>query len=143
MTDASSSSSTDPSVMTCFFDELGNMDLNSCYSREIFQRGFVVDNKSTRGMAVREKGHTNLAECVDSQKMVMNLATSQKYIDWTWFLTFTLNQKDHPGLYNIHEWKSSMKWTSNIPGYKYMSVFEKEEVKTDFEELLGSHIYSN
>ena len=92
---------------------------------------------------MREKGHTNLAECVDSQKMVMNLAMSQKYIDWTWFLTFTLNQKEHPGLFHIHEWKSSMKWMSNIPGYKNMSVFEKEEVKKAFEESSGSHIYSN
>ena len=94
-----------------FFDELGNMALNSCHSRDVFQIGFVKDNTSKTRMAVHEKGHTNLSECVDSQKMVMNFSTSQKYIDWTWFLIFTLNQKEHPGLIHLHEWENSMKWT--------------------------------
>ena len=143
ITDASSSTSTDLSLMTCYFDELGNMALKGNHSRDVFQRGFVVDSKSATGMVVREKGHTNLSECIDSQKMVMNLATSQKYIKWTWFLTFTLNQKEHPGVFHLHEWKSSKNWTSYFPGYDDMSVFEKDEIDRVFEESSAPHIYSN
>eukprot|EP00957_Ditylum_brightwellii_P179010 13635512-Ditylum_brightwellii.AAC.1 len=139
MTDPSSSTSTDPKLMCCLFDELGNMTLNSNHSCDVFQRGFVVDNKSSSGVAVREKGHTNLSECVNSQKMVMNLSMSPKYIDWTWFLTFTLNKKEHPGLAHIHEWKNYMDWTKYIPGYKKMSVFEQSEMKRAIEELSGPH----
>ena len=98
--------------MTCYFDELGNMELCHNHSRDVFQRGFVVDNKSVTGMDMHGKGHTNLSECIDCQKMVMNLATSQKYIDWTWYLTFTLNQKKYPELCHLHKWKLSKNWTS-------------------------------
>lgn len=59
MTDPSSSTSTVPNLMCCMFDELGNMALNSNHSRDMFQTGFVVDNKSSSGLAVQEKGHTN------------------------------------------------------------------------------------
>jgi hypothetical protein len=45
----------------------------------------------------------------------MNLSTSQMYIQWTWFITFTLNQKEHRfitfvrledinGVDQIHSW---------------------------------------
>eukprot|EP00957_Ditylum_brightwellii_P084452 6422259-Ditylum_brightwellii.AAC.1 len=143
MTDPRSSTRTDAKLMCCLFDELGNMALNSNSSCDVFQRGFVVDNKSSSGMAVCKKGHTNLSEYVNSQKMVMNLSMSQKYIDWTWFLTFTLNQKEHPGLAHIHEWKNSMYWMKYIPGYKKMFVFEHSEMKRAIEEFSGPHIYAN
>ena len=68
----------------------------------MFERGFGVDSKSACGMPVRDKEHTNLSESVDSRKMVMNLSTAQKYVKFTWFLTITCNQKEHPGLAHIH-----------------------------------------
>ena len=115
MTDPSSSTSTDPKLMCTYYDELGNMSMNNVHSRDVFERGFTVDDKSTTGMAVREKGETNLSEAVDSSKMVMNLSRSQKHVDWDWFLTFTLNQKEHPGTAHHWEWKNSMEWTKQVP----------------------------
>ena len=143
MTDPSSSTSTDPKLMCSHFDELGNIALNSNHSRDVFERGFVVEDKSTSGMAVRDKGNTDLSESVDSRRMVMNLATSQKYIKYTWFLTKTCNQKEHPGLAHLHEWKNSMQWTKSIPGYTMLSQFEKDELKKAMEESSGPHVYSN
>ena len=52
MTNPFSTTSTDPNLMCLYFDMLGNMVMNKCHSRDIFQRGFVVDNKSAYGMSV-------------------------------------------------------------------------------------------
>ena len=82
-----------------YFDQLANTSLNNNHSRYLFQRIFDVDNKSTCGLSTREKGHTDLSGSVGSRKMVPNLAASQNYIKYAWFLTFTANHSEHPGLY--------------------------------------------
>ena len=87
--------------------------INTCHFRDIFQRSFVVDDKSTTGMSIRDKDSSNLSESVDSRLMVLNSSSSQKYVKYTWFLTFTANHSQHPGLAHLHEWKSSDKWTKN------------------------------
>ena len=143
MTNPSSTTSTDPNFMCLYFDILGNMVMSKCHSRDIFERGFVVDNKSAYGMSVREQNHTKLSGSVDSRRMVMNLASSQKYIKYTWFLTFTANQSEHPGLSHLHEWKNSSKWTRNIPNYDSFSVFEKSEFRKAMEQTYGVHLYNN
>jgi hypothetical protein len=55
----------------------------------------------------------------------------------------TCNQKEHPGLAHLHDWKNSMKWTKNIADYEKLSPFEKEELKKAMEESSGPHVYSN
>ena len=75
--------------------------------------------------------------------MVLNLAASQKYIKYTWFLIFTANQSEHPGLSHLHQWKNSSKWTKNIPDYDSHSIFEKNEFRKAMEQAYGVHIYNN
>jgi predicted GIY-YIG superfamily endonuclease len=143
MTNPNSTTSTDFSFMSFNFDILGNMALNTCDSRDVFQRGFVVDNKSISGLSVRDRGHANLSESVDSQQMVLNLAASQQYIPWTWFLTLTANQSAHPGLAFLHAWKNSKEWTKNFPNYESLSGFEKAELDRAMEHAYGVHVYNN
>jgi hypothetical protein len=102
MTNASSTTSTDMVFMIYYFYMLGNKLLNSCHSKDLFERGFIVDNESSIGMSIRDKGCSNLSESVVIRKMVMNLSSSQKYINYTWFLTFTANHRLHPGLSHLH-----------------------------------------
>ena len=83
MTNPSSTTSTDPNFMCLYFDMLGNMVMNKCHSRDIFERSFVVDNKSAYGMSVRDQDHTKLNGSVDSRKIVLNLSASQKYVKYT------------------------------------------------------------
>ena len=52
MTNPFSTTSTDPNLMCYYFDTLGNIVLGKSYSRNIFERGFVVDDKSAYGMSV-------------------------------------------------------------------------------------------
>ncbi|MDB4430361.1 hypothetical protein N9140_00205, partial [bacterium] len=98
--------------------------------------------KSAYGMTVRDKGHSNLSQSVDSRKMVLNLAGSQKYIKYTWFLTITANQSKHPGLAHLHEWKNSMKWAEIIPNYESLSSSERLEIKQAVEEAYGVQVFS-
>ena len=141
MTNPCSTTSTDPSFMCNYFDQLGNVALGQCHSRDIFERGFVVDNRSAIGMKVREKDHTKLDGSVDSRKMVRNLSASQQYIKYTWFLTFTANQSEHPGLEHLHLWKNSMKWLKNLKNWDHLSYEEISEYKKSMEEAYGVHIY--
>lgn len=143
MTSASSTTASDMDLMCYYFDLLGNKLLSNCHSRDLFKRGFVCDNKSPTGLGVRDKEYTDLSQSVDSRKMVMNLSTSQKYIKYTWFLTFTLNQMLHPGLRHLHAWKESTGWTKNIPGYESMTPQQKEEIKLAMEKAYGVHIFEN
>ena len=57
--------------------------------------------------------------------MLQNLSSSKKYIKYTWFLTFTANQSEHPGISHLHEWKTSMNWSSNMYNFESLSFDEK------------------
>ena len=63
-------------------------------------------------MTVHDKSSSDLSESVDSRQMVFNLSSSQKYVKYTWFLTFTANHSKHPGFAHLHKRKESMKWTN-------------------------------
>ena len=106
MTNPFSTTSTDPNFMCMYFDQLANMALSNNHSRDVLERGFVVDNKSSCGLGVRDKASSTLSGSVDSKRMVKNLSASQKYIKYTWFLTFTANHSAHPGLNFLHHWKA-------------------------------------
>ena len=67
MTNPCSTTSIDPDHMCFYFDQLGNMTLNKYHSRDVFERGFVVDDKSSSGMSIRGKGTSELAGSIDSR----------------------------------------------------------------------------
>ena len=103
MTNPFSTKSTDPNFMCMYFDQLANMSLNNNHSRDTFQRGFVVDKKSSCGLGVQDKATTGFSGCVDSRKMVSNLSASQRHIMYTWFLKFTASHSQYPGLHFLHQ----------------------------------------
>ncbi len=72
------------------------------------RHGFVVDLLSPHGMSARDKDRTNLSKVLDSRQAALNLAGAQPYVKFDLFLTFTCNQKCHPGVKHLHEWKESM-----------------------------------
>ena len=133
----------DPKFMCFYFYQLANMALNENHSRDLFERGLVVDNKSASGLSVRDKAISSLSGSVDSRRMVCNLSVSQKYIKYTWFLTFSANHSEHPGLHFLHKWKQSKEWTSKIPKYNDLADNEKREIDKAMEEAYGINIYNN
>ena len=125
MTNTYSTTSSDSKFMCFYFDQLANMALNEHHSRDIFERGFVVENNSVSGLGVRDKASSYLAGSVDSGRMIFNLSASQKQIKYTWFLTFTVNHSEHPGLHFFQKLKKSKEWTSKIPNYNDLANNEK------------------
>lgn len=91
-------------------------------------------------MTVREGG-SDLNESVDSHIMVRNLAMSQKYVNWSLFLTDTCNQRDRPGVKNVNAWLTSEKWTEAIPGYNSVSPFDQQEFKRAIQAASSLHLY--
>ena len=77
MTNPFSTTSTDPSFMCFYFDQLGNMALYNCHSRDVFTKGFVVDNKSPCCLDVCKNDYAKLVGSVDEQQMVENLSAFQ------------------------------------------------------------------
>ena len=75
--------------------------------------------------------------------MVLNLSASQECIKYTWFLTFTAYQQDHPGLCHLYKWKNSMEWTKNVENYEHCSDDEKNKYKQAMEEAYGAQINHN
>ena len=55
MTNYYSTTITYPNHMFYYLDFLVNITLNKHYSRDVFERGFVVDKKSGSGSSVRDK----------------------------------------------------------------------------------------
>jgi hypothetical protein len=75
-------------------------------------------------MSVRDKDRTNLSEGLDSHQAALNLAGTQPYVKFDLFLTFMCNQKCHPGVKHLHEWKESMEWSRSMPSYSRMTIMQ-------------------
>jgi len=141
----SSTTSTDQNYHFHLWDVMANFTLSGNDSRDINERGFVVDPKSPMGLSVRAKGESGLSGDIDSCQMVRKLGASQKYVDWSLFITLTLNQSGHPGVKHLHEWKESKKWLE-----QFMSVDNNEEpiasekeLTYAFEKIYAPHCFSN
>ena len=93
LTNPSSSTSRNTNYIAHAYDMLTNITANHEDSRIILNRGLTVDENSKSGLGLRGKGDSALIGSVDNRQMVRNLCYSQKYINWTHFLTFTCNQK--------------------------------------------------
>ena len=143
MNSADSTTGPDFNYMTFLFDELANIATGHCHSRDVIKRGLVVDERSAFGMKLREKGYSSLAQAVDSSKMVIRLAASQRWINYNSFYTITVNQRFHPGISHLFEWRESKRWTEHIPSWDNMMDREREEYIAAMDDGYGVHCYSN
>jgi hypothetical protein len=84
-----------------------NKELCNSDSHHVSEHGFVVDTKSPTELSARNKGESALSDSIDSHQMVWSLSVSQQHIKFDMFCRFTCAQKDFPGTFNLHHWKSS------------------------------------
>jgi hypothetical protein len=67
-----------------------------------------------------------------------DLAAAVPHFEFDVYLTFTCNQKLHPGVKHLHKFEESMEWIGFISRYMQMSLREKEEIKRLYELAYGA-----
>jgi hypothetical protein len=137
-TSSSSSTSTCPALLVYVYDVLTNGAMNNSDFRLVECHGFKVDVVSPHGMSLSDKEQNDLSESVDSHQAALDLAAAMPHVEFNLFLTFTCNQKLHPGVKHLHNFKESMEWIGFIPRYLQMSLREKEEIKRSYELAYGA-----
>jgi len=116
-THASSSTSTDDNFTLHCYGIQANAASRGLDSRLAIRTGFSVCTTSTSGLKLGESDKSQLNENLDSGQGAMNLSAAAHKLGCDAFITYTPNQKDHPGLRHLHDWKESRRWTSNIERY--------------------------
>ncbi len=99
--------------------------------------------KSLTGLSIRNKGESALSDSINSHQLVQSLSASQQQIKFDMFCMFTCAQKDFPGTFNLHHWKSSKEWASFIPDYQSMSKIKHKEFSNSIEELYSVIAFQN
>jgi hypothetical protein len=137
-TSSSLSTRTCPTLLAYVYDVLTNDAMSNSNSRLVERHGFKVDVVSPHGMSLRDKEQNDLLKSVDSHQAALDLAAAMPHVEFNIFLTFTCNQKLHPGVKHLHKFKESMEWIGFISGYLRMSLREKEEIKRLYELANGA-----
>ena len=133
VTHASSSTATDDNFVSFCWDIQANIAGSKCDSRILSKSGFTVDTKAKSGLKPGNRDNSELRESVDSSQEMMNLAAASVKHEFHFFLTYTCNQGDHPGIRHLHQWKECKEWTSMIPGYSDLSTIQREDVHLSME----------
>jgi predicted GIY-YIG superfamily endonuclease len=128
LTCPSCTTSSDPRYITHCYDVMANMAASQCDTRLVINRGLTVGKEIYGNLGVRGNIDSTLLGSVDSKQMVKNLCTSQKYVKWDYFLTFTANQSCHFGLKPIRKWIENKGWASIYPGYNDLNETYQREI---------------
>ena len=97
--------------MTHCYDIMTNPAASQTDTRLMINKDLTVGNDSKGNLEVRGyESNSSLLGSVDSKQMVKKLCTSQKNINWLYFLTFTVNQRCHFGLQQIWEYINNKGW---------------------------------
>lgn len=106
-THASSSASTDDHFATYLYSMQANAACSTIDSRLATRSGFTVSTTSSSGLQLGSADDSDLAESLESSQGAMNLAAAANELGMDAFITYTPNQRDHPGLSHLHKWKES------------------------------------
>ena len=132
-THASSSTATDDKFTAHLWDMQTNLAGSGYDSRVVRTAGFRVDPKSVSGLAVGESDKASLKECMDSSQALMNLAATSVKRPFDCFLTYTANQRDHPGLGHLWRWKEELSWTEAFNDFDTLTEEDKDDIKISME----------
>lgn len=132
-THASSSTSTDDKFTAHLWDMQANIAGSGYDSRVVRTAGFRVDAKSASGLQIGECDKASLSECMESSQALMNLAAASVKRPFDCFLTYTGNQRDHPGLGHLWRWKESQMWKEDFVNFDGLCQGDKDDVIISME----------
>lgn len=132
-TSAVSSTSTDDHFLMHLYSMQANAASSLIDSRLAMRNGFRVSTTTTSGLTLGEGDQSGLTESLDSGQGAMNLAAAAEKHGMDLFLTYTPNQKDHPGLCHLHQWKETKGWTTDLRYYHGYPSTHKKDYEDSFE----------
>ena len=134
LTSPSNAMNSDPRYISHCYDVMANMAATHNDTRLVINRGLTVGEDKYGSLEVRGNSDSTILGSVDSKQMVKNLCTSQKYIKWSYFLTYTSNHKRHFGTKTIKEWLDQKGWKDTYPNYMNLSTVDQEEIDNSFNQ---------
>ena len=132
-TSAVSSTSTDDHFLMHLYSMQANAASSGIDSRLATRSGFKVSTTTSSGLTLGDHDQSGLTESLDSGQGAMNLAAAAEAHGMDLFLTYTPNQKDHPGLCHLHMWKESKEWTKDLRYYHNYLSTHKRDYEGSFE----------
>ena len=133
-THASSSTSTDDHFTTDLYSMQANAACSGIDSRLATRSGFKVSTSSVSGLELGNGDQSDLSESLESSQGAMNLAAAANELGVDAFITYRPNQRDHPGLRHLHQWKERRdEWGSKIEYYHGYPWQVKKDVDTSME----------
>ena len=122
--------STKDSYIAWCYDMISNEITNQNDTRMVVNKGLTASQDKKGNLQLRGGNQSSpLLDSVDSKQVIKELMSSQKYVPFTHFLTFTCNMKRHFGTKPIKEWIDSDNWKKKYPGYDNLTDTEKDEIK--------------
>ena len=89
LTNVCSSTSSDIRYCAFFYDTIANVSQNHKDTCLVLKRGLIVGKDITGGLTLRGKVDSALSECVGNRQMNRKMCATQKYHNWSHFLTHT------------------------------------------------------
>jgi len=133
-THASSSTSTDDHFTTDLYSMQANAACSGIDSRLATRSGFKVSTSSVSGLELGNGDQSDLSKSLESSQGAMNLAAAANELGVDAFITYRPNQRDHPGLRHLHQWKERRdEWGSKIEYYHGYPWQVKKDVDTSME----------
>ena len=142
-THASSSTSTCDHFIMNLYSMQTNEAISTIDSRLAIRSGFQVSTTTSSGLQLGSGNadQSEITETLDSGQGAMNLAAAAHDLTMQGFVTYTPNQKDHPGLRHLHAWKSSREWTANLDFYDSYPQSLQDDYRMSME-MAYTHVLS-
>ena len=120
MTTPLNQSSTNERYISWCYDMLTNLDTNKHDTRMVLNKGLTASKDESSGLNLRGGSNESpLLDSVDSKQMIKNLMSSQKYLPFNFFLTFTCNMRQNFGTKPIKYWIDGTEWKKNPKLYVF------------------------
>ena len=130
LTTPASNTNSDPRYHSFVYDMLCNLSANHFDTRIFLQNGLTSGDDEKGGLCLRGKGGDGgLLESFDSNAIVKNLCSSQAYHSFDYFITYTVNQKQHFGVKMIKIWVDSAEWEQHYPDFHILPKHEQKEIR--------------
>ena len=114
---------------------VANEVTNQNDTRMVVNKGLITNRDKARGLKLKGSNDASpLLSFVDSQQVIKELQSSQIYLTFTYFFTFTYNMRRNFGINPIEQQIDSDEWKNNFLIYDNLKNRRKKEIKDSLNQ---------